>query len=524
MSGYGTVSFPVELLQFVCEAADHSTLYSIALSDRTFNRLATPPLYSVIDLQLFSAIYACVRTLALPPSKISYNRDLASLVKTISLHNRTYDWARASMNQRKQLGITERRLAHTVPRMRDLRSFTCRTGICHTAETFINLANGTLRFVHTIGIDVELPSLMREEDDAVVAPPAVTGRGLKTLKLFHRGGIIATEFSAFICSLIAASRDTLEVFSLPDGAYGGWLSAWSSIPPLPALRDLYVPPDFHSLSAFQDTSRIRVLAIAVGRASFRVAPTAFSNLEEVTCSPRELLALLPEPTPHRRPIRSVTLYDVQYGIPQNLGMAEHVGIEGWHLEARPALRALRFSGARLTRLSFPVSEISVPFLEDLLPVFQELEYLYILLQVRRDEVRAPVSSRLVWADDSSRRVQRAYGLDEILPLAPLLARMPCLHTFLLCDKTTIVRVSGMAETYLDGGPSDFARNEDDQRHALAAYDQHSSSLRHAAFTSDFQWEKKEDGWHSYGHVIAEREPILSDGEDDDEQHDGKDRG
>ncbi|RDX41906.1 hypothetical protein OH76DRAFT_1561285 [Lentinus brumalis] len=450
---FGTVSkyFPVELLQLVCEAADHSTLYSIALSDRTFNELVTLTLYSTIDLQLFSAIYACTsahRTshagpakLHLPDGHLSYGR---------------------------------------------------------------NIHNSRQRHRSTIDIDVELPSLMREEDDAVVAPPAVTGRGLKTLKLFHRGGIIATGFSAFICSLIAASRDTVEVFSLPDGAYGGWLSAWSSIPPLPALRDLYVPPDFHSLSAFQDTSRIRVLAIAVGRASFRVAPTAFSNLEEVTCSPRELLALLPEPTPHRRPIRSVTLYDVKYGIPQNLGMAEHVGIEGWHLEARPALRALRFSGARLTRLSFPVSEISVPFLEDLLPVFEELEYLYILLQVRRDE--------------------RAYGLDEVLPLAPLLARMPCLHTFLLCDKTTVVRISGMAETYLDGGPSDFARNEDDQRHALAAYDQHSSSLRRAAFTSDFEWEKREDGWHLCGHVVAEREPIVSDGEDDDEQHDGKDRG
>lgn len=120
-------------------------------------------------------------------------------------------------------------------------------------------------------------------------------------------------------------------------------------------------------------------------------------------------------------------------------------------------------------------------------------------------------------------VQRGYGLDEISALAPLLNRMPRLQTLLLSYKLPIVRVNGVAETHVDRGPPDFARSEDDQRHALAAYDRHSSSLRRAAFTSDFQWEMREDGWHSCGHVVAERE-IVSDGEDDDEHEGEENRG
>ncbi len=520
MSPTASASFPVELLQLVCEAADHSTLYSIALSDRTFNELATPELYSTIDLRLFHAIYACVRTLALPPSKTSFKRDLASLVKTISLHDTTYDVANASTLERKQRDVARRRLAQAVPRMGGLRSFICRMCIYLTAGTFTTLANGTLPFVHSIDIDVDLPRVALEDGDGVMMPFAVNGRGLKTLKLETRSSFVSHKYEAFINALLVASRHTLQSFSLPYGAESGLRSTWPSTPSFPALRELCVPPNLLSQPAFQGTSSIRALVIPRSWSSAQIAPTAFPNLEEVTCSPHELVALLPERAQHRRPIRAVTLEDVQYGIPRSHAMAEHLGIQGWHLVARPALRALRFSGARLARLSFLVSELSVPFLEDLLPLFEELEYLYILLQVRTGEVRAPVLAvpyrRDLCADLCSRRIQHGYGLDEVSALAPLLERMPRLHTFLLCDKMPIVPVSGMAETRVDGGPYDFARNEDDQRHALAAYDRHSSSLRRAAFTSDFEWEKRGDGWHRWGHVVAERE-IDSDGEDEAEE-------
>ncbi|RDX54773.1 hypothetical protein OH76DRAFT_1398168 [Lentinus brumalis] len=491
-----SASFPVELLQLICEAADHSTLYSIALSDRTFNELATPALYSTIDLQLFHAIYACVRTLALPPGKTSFKRDLASLVKTISLHDTSYDVANASTLERKQRDVARRRLAHAVPRMRGLRSFICRMCIYLTAGTFTTLANGTLPFVHSIDIDVDLPRVALEDGDGVMMPFAVTDRGLKTLRLETRSSFVSHKYEAFIHALLVASRHTLQSFSLPYGAESGLRSTWPSTPSFPALRELCVPPNLLSQPAFQGTSSIRALVIPRSWSSAQIAPTAFPNLEEVTCSPHELVALLPERAQHRRPIRAVTLEDVQYGVPRFHAMAEHLGIQGWHLVARPALRALRFSGARLARLSFLVSELSVPFLEDLLPLFEELEYLYILLQVRTGE--------------------HGYGLNEVSALAPLLERMPRLHTFLLCDKMPVVPGSGMAETRVDGGPHEFARNEDDQRHALAAYDRHSSSLRRAAFTSDFEWEKRGDGWHRRGHVVAERE-IDSDGEDEAEE-------
>ncbi|TFK87642.1 hypothetical protein K466DRAFT_586176 [Polyporus arcularius HHB13444] len=381
MSGYGIVSFPVELLQFVCEAADHSTLYSIALSDRTFNKLATPPLYSSIDLQLFSAIYACVRTLALPPSKISYNRDLATLVKTISLHDGIYDVAKASMLERRHRDVVRRRLAHVVPRMGGLVSFTCRTGIYLTAGTFTTLANGTLPLLQSIDIDVDLPHVRLEDGDGVVTPFAVTSRGLRTLKLNTSRSVVSHKYEALIHSLLEASRDTLQSFSLPYGAESALRSTWPSTLSFPVLRELHVSPNLLSQPVFRDMSSIRVLVMTRSWSSGPVAPTVFPNLEEVT--PNELVALLQEHTPHRRPIRAVTLEGVRYGIPRFHAMPEHLGIQGPH---HFALSALRFSGARLARLSFLVSELSVDSLEDLLPIFEELEYLYMFLLVRTGEL------------------------------------------------------------------------------------------------------------------------------------------
>lgn len=81
--------------------------------------------------------------------------------------------------------------------------------------------------------------------------------------------------------------------------------------------------------------------------------------------------------------------------------------------------------------------------------------------------------------------------------------MPRLHTLLLSD----------ARALYDTGLFPFAHDEDYQRDALAVYDEYSSSLRRVAFTSHFEWEKRVDGWHAWGHVVDERE-VVPDGEDD----------
>ncbi len=47
----------------------------------------------------------------------------------------------------------------------------------------------------------------------------------------------------------------------------------------------------------------------------------------------------------------------------------------------------------------------------------------------------------------------------VAALAPRLERMLRLHSFLLSAHVNVVRVSGMAETRAEGGPSAFARNE-----------------------------------------------------------------
>ncbi len=116
-----------------------------------------------------------------------------------------------------------------------------------------------------------------------------------------------------------------------------------------------------------------------------------------------------------------------------------------------------------------------------------------------------VLPRIVDTDDNSRLRQRM-GEDDIFSLAEVLGSMPRLHTFLLSD-VLLKKLPGP-----EGGPFKFAHDEDYQRRALAAYDQHSSSLRRVAFTTEFEWEKKEGGWHPWGHV-ADRE-VVSDGEDE----------
>lgn len=89
--------------------------------------------------------------------------------------------------------------------------------------------------------------------------------------------------------------------------------------------------------------------------------------------------------------------------------------------------------------------------------------------------------------------------------------MPRLHTFLLSCGWT----DGVGRTY-DGRPSDFAHNEDLQRGVLSVYDRHSSTLKRAAFTSEFEWERSEDGWHPRGHALVAEQEVVSDGEDEEE--------
>ncbi|RPD55383.1 hypothetical protein L226DRAFT_615629 [Lentinus tigrinus ALCF2SS1-7] len=484
---YGVASLPVELLHAICEDAERSGLYSIALCDKTFNSIATPILYSTIDVQFLYGIYACVRTLAAPPSKTSMNRDLASYVEVISLYDPNERVENGSKKTRPRQLIRDR-LDIAVPRMRRLRSFTCRVEFDQTNQTFTTLVNGTLPLIDSVDISVEPWEL----EDTEGAPLSVAVPSFKKLKLRWTDWAprLPTWYKVLICSVLSASRYTLQSLSLGRHAFTAFQAAWRSIPSFPALRELEAEVQLLSEPAFQDTTSIRQYAV-LDMIYTQLTPTVLPNLEEVTCAPYELKWFLPERAEHQRPIKVITLDRARYERTLDGGsytiwdMADE-----WHDTISRSLRALEFSGARLVRLSVVVSRLRVRDLLDLSPLLNELEYLLMMLEYAPGEGYE--------------------GGDTIFAMTEVLDRMPRLHTFLISD--------GMPKTCLGGSPFYFAHDEAYQRRALANYDEYSSSLRRVAFTSEFEWEKRQDGWHPWGHVVADRE-ILSDGEDEDLEQD-----
>ncbi|TFK87644.1 hypothetical protein K466DRAFT_586178 [Polyporus arcularius HHB13444] len=472
---------PVELLRHICDAADRGDLYSIALSSATLNDVATPVLYSAIDLQVFHAIYLCVRSLASAPARNAMERDLAGFVETLSLRDPDL-WAGMSIFDGKLLSVIRRRLAHALPRMQRLRSITYRIGMTAVVPLFTTLTSGVFRCINEIDLELYYPYALMGAQQANSEVTPVGVRGLTTLKLYWSGDAYRETYQSFMCSLLAANHRTLRrLTALPDD--GPLQSALQSISSFPALEELEAPPAILSQPAFQDTSSIRRFVVPTWWNSVDLPSTALPNLQEVACTPEQLEEFLPEHAEHRRPINTVMLNQVRYERTRSGGeyvMEELEVAHGWYHDICPALRSLRFSGAPLVRLGVAANRLSVGGLSDLMPLIKNLEYLLI-------------------------SVQSSPGEDEISDVAPLLGRMPRLHTFLLSD--------GLARSFAHGCPFEFYDDEDYQRAALDNYDQHSSSLRRVAFTTEFEWEKREDGWHPWGHIVADRE-IVSDGEDE----------
>ncbi|RPD55380.1 hypothetical protein L226DRAFT_615626 [Lentinus tigrinus ALCF2SS1-7] len=473
--GTSGVILPVELLHIIFESVDRSDLYFIALSSRTLNKIVTPALYSNIDLDLPHTIYACVRTLASVPRRTAFNRDLAGFVETISLRDLN-DWIELpSALQRKQRSVVGRRLAKAIPRMKRIRSITCRIrSLPHTLQVFTTLASGAFPHIDAIDMNVCFPSHW----SPTLTSPIAGIRGLKILRLD------SDDFGSFMCSILTGNYNTLKSLVFTDRLHIVW-HAWKSIPSFPALEELGVQVQVLSERAFQDTSSVRRFILPCWDIWDDVAmpSNVLPNLEDVTCYPVQLRAFLLTSASHKRPISTVTLNHLRYERCHRggcFGMEDRFTPYDFHHNIGPTVQALRFSSAPLRRLSFCVQKLSVSALSDLLPL-TDLEYLLIALDMAPGE------------DDT----------DDIFALAPLLDRMPRMHTLLLSDVTKKM----MNECFA------FAHDEAYQRRALAAYDEHSSFLRRVAFTTEFEWEKRQDGWHPWGHVVAERE-ILSDGEDD----------
>ena len=386
-------SLPVESLRVICESVDRSSdLWAFALCNWMLNEVATPALYSTIDIEVFSSIYSCVRSLASAPSKTTLTRDLASFVETISLYDPNY---RDEPTRQKcwQCNVIDSNIEKAVGRMRRLRSFVCRMGIYHSAETFLTLASGTLPFVRDIDMQAVLPRAQTDADNAMTAPIALSRTGLRTLKLGLYSSTFSASYREFICSLLAASRCTLESLSLRFKALDALRPAWQSIPSFPVLQELSVPPAILKEPAFQDTSSIRHIILRGLEDFLQLTPSDLPNLEDVTCFPDQLQYFLIKGAEHRRPIKTVTLSHVKYERTY-LGGYYAIGHDyalEWERHICPALGMLQYSGAYLTRLSFLVGSLCVRTLSRFLPVFIKLEFLAIMLQFAPGEVRLLLS-------------------------------------------------------------------------------------------------------------------------------------
>ncbi|KAI0697075.1 hypothetical protein C8T65DRAFT_28214 [Cerioporus squamosus] len=484
-------ALPVELLHLICTAADHDDFYSIALSSRILNEVMTPVLYSTIDLELPHAIYACVRTLVSPPAKAAMNRDLASFVETLSLRDPDGCAGMSALNDYRRF-VAGRRLADAVPRMRRLRSITSQIGF---PQMFTTLASGALPVIDTVDIKLCFAYLSLGERDAVVevAPVAAGFPSLKVLKLEWDSDPPKT-YASLMCSLLTASDNTLQSLAIrgdPDALE----SAWHSISSFPALQELDISPDLLTAPAFRDTSSVRRLVMPEDYwwDELELPSGALPHLQDITCFPMHLSTFLPEDAAHRRPISAVTLNHVVYARSRSGGHYAREDRDATHdlLTIWRALRTVRFSSCPLLRLGFAMGDLGAAGMSDLVPYMRDLEYLLIMVE-HTEELKA-------WSEGGG-----------ILSLAEMLGQMPHLHTFLLSD--------ALLKTLPDGSPFKFTHDEDYQRRALAAYDQHSSSLRRVAFTTDFEWEKREDGqWHPWGYVrVTPEREIVSDGEEEDE--------
>ncbi|TFK87645.1 hypothetical protein K466DRAFT_599302 [Polyporus arcularius HHB13444] len=493
----GIAKLPVELSRTICEAADRRDLYSIALSGWQLNAVVTPILYSTIDLQVPHAIYACVRTLASVPARSTTSRDLAGFVETLSLRDPD-DWAGMSVFNDSHRFILGRRLADAIPRMRRLRSITCRIGFPHALQIFAMLASGALPGVNAIDIRFAGQSATTKDAEVAGASVAVGVTGLKTVKLDWTCDP-PESYQMLMRSLVVANYKTLCSLAIRHGDSAEILKAvWRSIPSFPALQELDVSPDLLTDPASPDTSSVLRLSIPEDYCWYEIElpSTAVPNLQDITCFPRHLRCFLPDDAEHRRPISAVTFNHVRYERTRSGGyyaMEDDGDVYDWW-DIWSTLRPIYFSGCPLLRLGFAVRELRTYGLSTLVPLIKDLEYLLIVAQKAEEEP-----------------AERRWDEAEILALAKVFSQMPRLHTFLLSD--------GLLKALPGGGPFEFAHDEGLQRRALATYDQHSSSLRRVAFTTEFEWEKREDGWHLWGHAVAKR-GLVSDGEDEDKESDG----
>ncbi|KAI0355258.1 hypothetical protein OH77DRAFT_355369 [Trametes cingulata] len=481
MAAFPRLSLPTELLHTIMSLVRHDDLPALALANKLCNEICTPILYQAVDLYDYSAARKCLSTLTSHPSTLSFCRDLACLVRSFRLHTSCHT-AEPFTND----PVFDDLLVRSVARMSNLRALECTESRECGLLVLLELLGAERLALKRIEISLVWSSLLPTEDEYERAFLQLVNRRVAMPRLtelhVHAPINLSPSLATVLHRMIASSSETLRKLSVTMGnrtvlpTIVPPLSTWHSLQQLEIYADALQLPGFGHLALVKSLSIIDTVSPPPD--GFVVPATHWPVLEELACFPEWVPYFLPPQAETRRPIHTIRLSYALYE--HNGGSYSPDNTPLWK-DSLHALAHTRYSAVSLKHFIFQVDKLNVERFERMLPYLREVESIAIVI------VTCPDAANV-----------QALG-------ARIIARLPHLHTLLLSDTA-----------YKEFGPNKafkFARDVVLQRAWLAEYARHSSVLRHVAFTTEFEWEKGDDGaW--YPTELPKDKPVDVDPEDD----------
>lgn len=393
---------PLELLRHIGQAAHPSDLHALVLVCATFNDMMTPLLYARIDLDRRFAIYRCLETLASSPDKLLFNRNLASTVRSLSIHDPTSNMTEFTnlkpLFTQGQQQVLATHLTHALPIMTGLRRFRCVLNIGLRLAILSLLRSGTLPHLRHLELDMGPDIQYTTTGPPLLSPPPSPAIGLESLKLDLKAMPIHPSYAPLLNALLRLHHTTLRSLVLDYRAGGApetefAKTVFDGIPSFPLLHQLCAPIHVFDNPAFHDTSRITHYILTSRAQDEHLPPHALPHLEILECFPAKLPEFLPRSAPveNRRPIHTINLHHITYAHNSVGGSIESHGRHDsckWSTLG-PCLQSVRFSRVPLQSLSIYLDKLRVGCLEcELLPLVPSLEHLFIMFDKPPSMVRA----------------------------------------------------------------------------------------------------------------------------------------